>query len=30
MAVTIKTEREIELMREAGNVLAIVHDEMAR
>ena len=30
MAVTIKTEREIELMREAGNVLAIVHEEMAK
>ena len=28
MAVTIKSEREIELMREAGRLLAIVHKEM--
>lgn len=30
MAVTIKSEHEIELMREAGRILAIVHDEMAK
>lgn len=30
MSVTIKTEQEIELMREAGRILAIVHDEMAK
>ena len=30
MAVTIKSEHEIELMREAGRILSIVHDEMAR
>ncbi len=29
MAVSIKSEREIQLMREAGNILAIVHDELA-
>ena len=29
MAVTIKSEHEIELMREAGRILAIVHDELA-
>ncbi len=28
MAVSIKSEREIELMREAGRILGIVHDEM--
>jgi len=28
MAITIKSEREIELMREAGRLLAIVHKEM--
>lgn len=28
MAVTIKTQREIELMREAGRLLSIVHDEL--
>ena len=28
MAVTIKTEREIELMRESCRLLAIVHKEM--
>ncbi len=30
MSVTIKSNREIELMREAGNVLAIVHDEIEK
>ena len=30
MAVTIKSAREIELMREAGRILAITHDEMAK
>lgn len=30
MAITIKSEREIEIMREAGNILAIVHEEMAK
>lgn len=30
MSVTIKTEREIALMREAGRILSIVHDELAR
>lgn len=30
MAVSIKSDREIELMREAGNVLAIVHDELEK
>lgn len=28
MAVTIKSEKEIELMREAGRILAIVHEEL--
>jgi len=28
MSVTIKSNREIELMREAGRILAIVHDEL--
>ena len=28
MAVTIKSEREIELMREAGRILATVHEEL--
>lgn len=28
MSVSIKSSREIELMREAGNILAIVHDEL--
>lgn len=28
MAITIKTEKEIELMREAGHILADVHDEL--
>ncbi len=30
MSVTIKSEREIELMREAGRILATVHNELAR
>lgn len=30
MAVTIKSAREIELMREAGRLLAIVHDELGK
>lgn len=30
MSVTIKSEREIELMREAGKILAIVHEELAQ
>lgn len=30
MAVTIKSEREIELMREAGRILSITHDELAK
>lgn len=30
MAVTIKSEREIELMREAGNILATVHEELEK
>lgn len=30
MAITIKSEREIEIMREAGNILAIVHEEMEK
>lgn len=30
MAVTIKSAREIELMREAGRLLEMVHDEMGR
>ena len=30
MAVTIKSAREIELMREAGRLLALVHDELAK
>lgn len=30
MAVSIKSEREIELMREAGRILAIVHDELQK
>lgn len=30
MSVTIKSAREIELMREAGRILAIVHDEMGK
>lgn len=30
MAITIKSEREIELMREAGRILAIVHEELEK
>ena len=30
MAVTIKSAREIELMREAGRLLALVHEELAK
>lgn len=30
MAVTIKSEREIELMRESGKILAKVHEELAK
>ena len=30
MAVTVKSAREIELMREAGKILAEVHDELGR
>lgn len=30
MSVTIKSEHEIELMREAGRILALTHDEMAK
>jgi len=30
MSVTIKSTREIELMREAGRLLAIVHEEMEK
>ena len=30
MSVTIKSEHEIEIMREAGRILAVVHDEMAK
>ncbi len=30
MSVSIKSEREIELMREAGRLLAITHDELSR
>ena len=30
MAVTIKSEKEIELMREAGRLLSIVHEELAK
>ena len=30
MAITIKSEREIEIMREAGRILSIVHDEMEK
>ena len=29
MAVTIKSQREIELMRDAGKILAEVHDRLA-
>lgn len=30
MAVTIKSQHEIQLMREAGNILACVHEELAK
>jgi len=30
MSVTIKSEREIEIMREAGRILAIVHEELEK
>ena len=30
MAVTIKSEREIQLMREAGKILAKVHEDLAQ
>ncbi len=30
MSVTIKTDKEIELMREAGRLLALVHDELEK
>ena len=30
MAVTIKSEREIQLMREAGEILAKTHEELER
>ena len=30
MAVSIKSEREIELMRQAGKLLAKVHDELGK
>ncbi len=30
MAVTVKNKHEIELMREAGNILAIVHENLAK
>lgn len=30
MSVSIKSEREIELMREAGRILAHVHDELGK
>lgn len=30
MSVTIKSNKEIELMREAGNILAIVHEELRK
>ncbi len=30
MSVTIKSAREIELMREAGRILAKVHEELER
>ena len=30
MAVSIKSEREIELMRESGRILSIVHTELAK
>ena len=30
MSVTIKSEHEIELMREAGRLLAIMHEELQK
>jgi len=30
MAVSIKAERELELMREAGKILAITHEELGK
>ena len=30
MSVTIKTSRELELMREAGRILALVHEDLAK
>ena len=30
MSVTIKSQHEIELMREAGKILAKTHDELAK
>lgn len=30
LAVTVKNKHEIELMREAGNILAIVHEKLAK
>lgn len=30
MSVSIKSAREIELMREAGRILALVHEELAK
>ena len=30
MSVSIKSEREIKLMKEAGRLLAITHDELSR
>ena len=30
MSVSIKSSREIELMREAGRILAMVHEELGR
>ena len=30
MSVTIKTEHEINLMREAGRILALVHENLAK
>ena len=30
MSVTIKSAREIELMKEAGKILAIVHEELEK
>ena len=30
MSVTIKSPREIEIMREAGRILAIVHEELGK